>query len=328
MKILIAGLGSIGRRHLRNLVRLGEKDIILYRTFHSTLPDEELLSFPVETDLERALAQKPEAVIISNPTALHMDVAIPAARAGCDIFLEKPISHNLERLIEFEESLEYGRGKVFVGFQFRFHLGLKIIKTLLEERAIGEILSGRVQWGEYIPEWHPWEDYRKSYSVKKDLGGGVVLTLCHPLDYLPWLLGKVEELVAFTGSIGDLEIDVEDVAEIILHFTEGAMISLHLDYFRKPKNHSLEIIGSKGIICWNNEDGRPHIFSSDLEKWETIEIQKDFERNDMFLEEMRHFLSVVRGIEKPACDYLDGKRSLELALAVYKSNKEKKFIKI
>ena len=82
MKFVIAGLGSVGRRHLRNLVALGERDIVLFRTHRSTLPDDELSDFPVETDLNEVLSQNPEAVIVSNPTALHLDVAIPAAQAS------------------------------------------------------------------------------------------------------------------------------------------------------------------------------------------------------------------------------------------------------
>ena len=85
MRFLIAGFGSIGRRHFRNLLALGERDILLYRTRRSTLPDDELQGFTVETDLQAALAHRPDAVIIANPTALHLDVAIPAAKAGCSI---------------------------------------------------------------------------------------------------------------------------------------------------------------------------------------------------------------------------------------------------
>ncbi|MBI2330734.1 MAG: Gfo/Idh/MocA family oxidoreductase [Chloroflexi bacterium] len=89
MKYLIAGLGSVGRRHMRNLVALGEMDIVLYRTHKATLPDDELAGYPVETDLAEALKRhKPDAVIISNPTSLHLDVAIPAAEAGCAILLD------------------------------------------------------------------------------------------------------------------------------------------------------------------------------------------------------------------------------------------------
>lgn len=111
MKIMIAGLGSIGRRHFRNLLALGERDILLYRTHRSTLPDDELAGYPVETELEAALAQQPEAVIISNPTALHLEVAIPAARTGCALMLEKPVAGSMERIPELESAVrESGRG--------------------------------------------------------------------------------------------------------------------------------------------------------------------------------------------------------------------------
>ncbi len=105
MKFLIAGLGSIGRRHFRNLIALGEKDIVLLRTRKATLPDDELAGYPVETDLAEALKKhKPDAVVVANPTSLHLDVAIPAAEAGCHILLEKPVSHSLDRLDLLEKA--------------------------------------------------------------------------------------------------------------------------------------------------------------------------------------------------------------------------------
>jgi len=174
MKFLIAGLGSIGRRHLRNLIALGENDVLLYRTHSSTLPDKDLGNFPVESSLDAALTQKPTAVIVSNPTSLHLDIAIPAAEAGCHLFLEKPISHSLHRVPEFKYLVEQQKVQVFTGFQFRFHPGLIAIKRLLSEGVIGQPLSVRAHWGEYLPNWHPWEDYRHSYSARPDLGGGML----------------------------------------------------------------------------------------------------------------------------------------------------------
>ncbi|MEK6220629.1 MAG: Gfo/Idh/MocA family oxidoreductase, partial [Chloroflexota bacterium] len=208
MKILIAGLGSIGRRHLRNLGSLGEHDILLYRTHQSTMPDDELSAYPVETDLSAALAQKPDAVIVANPTALHLDVAIPAAKAGCHILLEKPVSDTLERIDELQIAAQASGARVLVGFQYRYHPGLKHAAKILASGEIGRPLSMRAHWGEYLPNWHPWEDYRNSYAARKDLGGGVVLTLSHPMDYLRMLLGEVEALWALTGQINDFKIDV------------------------------------------------------------------------------------------------------------------------
>ena len=121
MKFMIAGLGSIGRRHFRNLLALGERDILLYRTQQSTLPDDELAGFPVETDLQSALAHHPQAVIVANPTALHLEVAIPAAETGCSLLLEKPVSHSMEGMDQLEQTMERSGGRLLVGFQFRFH---------------------------------------------------------------------------------------------------------------------------------------------------------------------------------------------------------------
>src|SRR5215211_1230100 len=122
MKFLIVGLGSIGRRHFRNLIALGEKDIILLRTRKSTLPDDELAGYPVETDLQQALKKhRPEAVIVANPTSMHLDVAIPAAEVGCHILLEKPVSHSLDRLEDLQNAAQKSGSRILVGFQFRYH---------------------------------------------------------------------------------------------------------------------------------------------------------------------------------------------------------------
>lgn len=324
MKTLIAGFGSIGRRHLRNLRTLGEKDILLYRTRQSTLPEDEIAGLTVETDIQAALSHKPDAVIISNPTALHLDVAIPAAKAGCHIFLEKPISHDLQRVDELADAVKSSGSKVVVGFQLRFHPGLRKVKQLLSVGAIGTAYSFRANWGEYLPNWHPWEDYRKSYSARSDLGGGVVLTLCHPFDYLRWLLGEVEELGGVTNRSGALDLEVEDSAEIILKMKQGAVGTLHLDYLQQPVDHHLEILGSEGTILWRNEDGLVKLFQQKTASWEEFTAPIGFERNDMFLEEMQNFLDVVGGKAAPFCSLEDGIGALKLAIAVHTSAKDKK----
>jgi len=322
MKFLIAGFGSIGRRHLRNLITLGEQDILLYRTGHSSLPEDETSSFPVEMNLETALAHQPDAVIVSNPTALHMEVAIPAARAGCHLFIEKPISHSLERVNELRHAVEQGGGLVYVGYQFRFHPGLQRVKHLIDEGAIGRLLSVRAHWGEYLPDWHPWEDYRDGYSARRDLGGGVILTLCHPFDYLRWLIGEVAELWAFADHLSDLELQVEDTAEIGLRFRNGVLGSVHLDYNQRPPEHYLEILGTHSSLRWDNSEGAARVYSSEHGEWEKHPVPPNFERNDLFLAQMRHFLKVIHGQEKPACTLEDGIRALELALAAHISANE------
>lgn len=327
MKFLIAGLGSIGRRHLRNLLALGERDILLYRTGRSTLPDDELGGYPVETDLGAALDHRPDAVIVANPTSLHLDIAIPAAERGCHLLLEKPISHSMDGVDRLQKAVWRGGGQVLVGFQFRHHPGLKKVKELLSTSPspIGKPLSARAQWGEYLPGWHPWEDYRQGYSARLELGGGVILTLCHPLDYLRWLLGDVEALWAFAGRLSDLALDVEDTAEIGLRFADNTLGSVHLDYNQRPSAHTLEIVGSQGTIRWDNADGAVHLYQ---EKWHVSPIPPGFERNDLFLAEMRHFLAVVRGEEGSLCSLEDGIQALRLALAARLSAQRGELIKL
>jgi YrbI family 3-deoxy-D-manno-octulosonate 8-phosphate phosphatase len=330
MKFLIAGLGSIGRRHLRNLTALGEQDILLYRTRRSTLPDDDLAAFPVETDLEAALANSPDAVIVANPTSLHLEIAILAAQAGCHILLEKPVSHNFDRLPELQSAVEKSGARILVGYQFRFHPMLQKVSTLLAGSAIGRPLSARTHWGEYLPGWHPWEDYRQSYSGRAELGGGVILTLSHPLDYLRWLFGDVESLWAFTSRQSEFGLDVEDNAEIGLKFKSGMLATVHLDYHQRPPAHHLEIIGTEGTLRWDNTSNQVHLFHASQTKdaghgsiptieEEIIASPQEFERNDLFMAEMRHFLDIVRTGRQPTCSLEDGVQALRLSLAAIQS---------
>lgn len=318
---LICGLGSIGRRHLRNLRALGEQHIVLLRSGKSTLPDDELAGLPVETELETALARwRPHAVIVATPTALHLETAIPAVRAGCHVLLEKPVSHSMTGIEDLQRAARMSRSRILVGFQFRFHPGLQRVKTLLEEGAIGLVTGVRAHWGEYLPEWHPWEDYRLSYSARSDLGGGPILTLSHPFDYLSWLFGKPSSVWARAARLSQLELDVEDTAEIALLYSSGLTASLHLDFVQRPRSHWLTVIGTEGTIEWDGLEGVVRCFSANTGAWQVFPPPAGFERNDMFLAEMRHFLELMEGQVDPVCSLDDGLFALRLSLAAIESS--------
>jgi predicted dehydrogenase len=333
MKFLIAGLGSIGRRHFRNLIALGEKDILLLRTRKATLPDDELAGYPVETDLKESLEKHhPDAVIVANPTSMHLDVAIPAAEAGCHILLEKPVSHSLEGLDILQQAAQKSGSKILVGFQFRYHPTLNKARELIQTGALGKVLTVHAHWGEYLPQWHPWEDYRQSYASRADLGGGVIVTLTHPLDYLHYLLGDIDSLWSFNGHISPLEVDVEDVAEIGLKFASGAVGGVHINYFQRPPVHRLEIVGMRGTLRWDNADAILHFqrmpasFGSFSDQPPAPEIETflppdGFERNQLFLAQTRHFIEIVRGASEPVCTLEDGIMALRLAQAAYASQR-------
>ena len=323
---LIAGLGSIGQRHLRNLVSLGIRDITLFRTGHATLSDANSNQFPVERDLKRALAQNPTAVIVSNPTSLHMNVALPAAETGCHLLLEKPISHSMENVDKLRQRVQKNNVKVLVGFQFRFHPSFRKIKQWLDDGRIDKVISAHVHWGEHLPAWHPWEDYRKGYSARQDMGGGVVLTLCHPFDYLRWLIGEVQSVSAAMDKLSDLEIDTEDTAIVTLRFVSGAVGSVYLDYIQRPPQHDLIIVGQKGTITWNNTDSRASLHPADAKEAEVFCPPEGFDRNTMFLEEIVHFIDSIKNDQQPDCTLEDGIRALQIALAVKQTAAERRII--
>ncbi len=330
-KFLIAGLGSIGRRHFRNLIAFGEKDIVLLRTRKATLPDDELTDYPVEVDLTEALRKhKPDAVIVANPTSMHLDVAIPAAEMGCHMLLEKPVSHSMERLDVLQKTAQKSGSKILVGFQFRYHPTLNKAYELIQSNVLGKILTVHAHWGEYLPQWHPWEDYRQSYAARAELGGGVIVTLTHPLDYLRYLLGEVKSLWSFNGHISPLEVDVEDVAEIGLKFTGGAVGGVHVNYFQRPPVHRLEIVGADGTLRWDNTDGILHLYKTPasfgsfsdnppVPAMESFSPPAGFERNELFVAQTRHFIEVARGESEPVSTLEDGVMALRLALAAYES---------
>lgn len=316
MKFLIAGLGSIGRRHLRNLMALGEEDIILYRTGKSTLPEDELEGFPTEYSLEDALGHDPDAVIISNPTALHLDVAIPAAKQGCHLLIEKPVSHSLERLDELERAVRAYDCRVLIGFQFRFHPAIRALKHAVDAGEIGTPIYARAHWGEYLPNWHPWEDHRESYAARKDLGGGVALTLCHPFDYLRFLFGEAREISGWVARRSTLDLSVDDIAEATMEFEDGCIASVHLNYFQRPAAHRVEIVGSNGTLSWSHSSKEVTLELSDDDRSNYFATEGDFERNDVFLAEMEHFIRVVSNEEPSLCTLRDGIEALKLVLAL------------
>lgn len=319
--VLIAGLGSIGRRHFNNLRALGCEKFVFYRTFQSTMADPEIGSWPSTSDLQEALSHRPKIAVVSNPTSLHVEVARAAAEAGCHLFIEKPLSNSLEHCRELAE-LAIQRGlTTMIGCQFRFHPLLISLRDQLHGGRLGNVLRAQATWGEYLPDWHPWEDYRKSYSARPDLGGGVVLTLIHPLDYLYWLFGPVSDVRAEIRDEPSLETATEDdSADITLRFAGGQIAEVHLDYMQKPPVHRLLISGERGsakldlhagTLVWESADGGA----------KTECVPEGFERNTMFVDEMKHFLNAVHERRASAIPIEEGINVLDIALKAKRSAK-------
>jgi predicted dehydrogenase len=313
-KVLIAGFGSVGRRHFRNLESLGVTDISFYRSGQSTLCTDEIQTRPVFKDVEAALNCRPSAVIVANPTSLHMPVALAAARVGADLFIEKPLTDSLVGCNELIR-LCRDRGLVsMVGCQFRFHPLLRRLRERLFEGDFGGVLSVRAEYGDSLLRWHPWEDHRRGYSARAQLGGGAILTLIHPLDYLYWLFGPVRDVHASVNKAAVLETDVnDDIADVTLEFESGATGHIHLDFLQDPAAHTLSMMTDRGRLALDFTAGtlewRPYGGSSTVEQ-----VPAGYERNAMFVDELRHFLERVEDRKSSDVPLADGIAVLEIAL--------------
>jgi len=335
MKILMMGLGGIGQRHLRNLRTLlgAEAEISAYdlRRDMPVLTDqlqvepganlEAKYNIRIFLDLEQALAQNPEVAFICNPTSFHVPMAIRAAQAGCHLFIEKPLSNSLEQVDELIDLVESRGLKAVVGYQMRFHPCLQRLHALLQEKKVGRILSVRAEIGEYMPGWHTYEDYRQMYASRRDLGGGVILSQIHEFDYLYWLFGLPRRIFTLGGHLSNLEIDVEDTADSLMEcMLEGrpVPVSLHQDYIQRPLSRFCEVFGEAGKILVDIRALKVTVMDGAGNQVESVTIE-NFQRNQLFLDEMKCFLECLQGKPTPLVDLRTGALSLRMALAAKES---------
>ena len=325
MKILVVGYGSIGKRHVNNLLLIPDIEIIICTHRHDM--DNELKNkCKIIESLDECINEKPIAAIISNVTSLHIQTALKLASAGLHLFIEKPLSNNLENMEKLLDIVCERKLVTFMGFNLRFHECIKKIKELLENNTIGKIISVNAESGSYLPDWHPYEDYRNSYASKENLGGGVVLTCIHEIDYLHWFFGEIKELFAMTGKFSDLKIEVDDLASVIMKFSNNIIAELHLDFFQKPDFRCCKIIGTNGTIYWDSKDNIVKVYDIKLKKWiEKINII-NYERNDMYVDEMKYFLDCVSINKNTNNDIKNGISTLKIALDVIESSKSKRMV--
>jgi predicted dehydrogenase len=331
----MVGLGGIGQRHLRNLRTLlgDEAEIIAYRVrklsqvitptlqVDAARNVEQEYKVRVFGELEAALAEKPDAAFICNPSSLHIPVALACVRAGCDLFIEKPLSGDLAGISELQALVEEKARIVMVGYQLRFHPCFLRLQEIVHSGVLGNLLAVRAAVGEYLPGWHRYEDYRQGYAARKDLGGGVILSQIHEFDYLYALFGKAKRLFSIGGHWSNLEIDVEDVASTLMQCEfSGRPLPVHLqqDYLQRPPQRQCEAIGDAGKAILDFPTLSVTLYDAEGAVADRFTCEQ-LDRNQLFIDELRHFLDCVKTRSKPVVDLLEGMWSLQLALAAKES---------
>lgn len=325
MRILVAGLGAIGQRHARNLRALRGTAVELHayrrrRLRHvvteslaadATRDVEAELGVTVHDDLETALAARPDAVFVCTPSSLHLEVAQRAADAGCHLFIEKPVSHTLDGVERLRSAVAARRLVAMVGCQWRFHPCVLALRDLLLAGVLGPLRSAAIDYAEYLPDWHPYEDYRTSYAARSELGGGVVLTQIHDYDLAWWLFGPPRRVTATGGHASDLEIDVEDTVDATLE-TALTAVRVRQTFASRPPRRSLTVRGARATASVDLLAARLTVdppLAPGL-------VVADYQRNRMFRDEVEHFLDCVAARRTPAIPLDDGIAVLRVALAV------------
>jgi predicted dehydrogenase len=327
MRFLVVGCGSIGKRHIKNLVSLNAGEILAFDTRADRRHEvRSQLGVATMDEPEELWEYNPDVAIIATPTSTHVQFALQAAEHQCHFFVEKPLSDRLEGTRQLLDIAKKNNLVTLVGCNMRFHPGLKRVKRLLEEGAVGRVVAARAEVGQYLPDWHPWEDYRDSYSARRDLGGGIILDATHEIDYLRWMLGEAEAVSCFAGRLSCLEIDTEDTAAIIIRFVSGAIGEIHMDYVQRLYTRSCQIIGDEGTIHWDYTTGEVRWYCAATKKWHGFPDARDWEPNKMYVDEMKHFLKCLAGEEKPALDVFEAIRVLEIALLAKTSSETRQVL--
>lgn len=321
MRILILGLGSIGRRHARCFKSVGAEAIAGFDPAADRRAqfDQEIGGTVFTTEAD-GLAWNPDVVVIASPNAFHIRQARLVATAGKAMLIEKPLGTDLSEARELGQIIEAAGIYAHVGSNWKFHPAFKTMKSWISEQRLGTITGVQALAGQWLPDWHPWEDYRNMYSSRADLGGGAIFDT-HELDYLTWLVGPVAEFCGFKAHSGVLDISTEDVAACVLRFRNGALGVLLTDYIQRVPRRRYHISGSKGTLEWDHTDGHLLLHLPGQRDAEQLDMRLA-DINDMYVAQASRVLEDVRQGGKPETPVSSMLRVLDLQTSWHRQRQE------
>lgn len=318
-KCLVVGSGSIACRHIANLRQLlPHAEVGCASASGRTLAAEDTPATASLASFAEALDWKPDLAIVASPAPLHLDHAVALLETGIAVLIEKPLSDTLARHDALAARLAPWRERIEVAYNLRFLSSFGRMRTLLSEQVVGRIHSIHIDLGQYLPDWRPQSDYRRNVSAKRALGGGVLLELSHEFDYLTHLFGRFDRVYCVTGNSGELEIDVEDSADLLLTRADGVLAQLHMDFLQRKATRRCKVIGQRGNLLWDLVAN-----SITLETATSREIlftEPEVDRNAMYLELLRGFIDLAKGSAAPRIRYEEGLAVLAMVDAMRRSS--------
>ena len=327
LKALVVGYGSIGKRHIDNLSKIPGIQILVLtnQKSDSFLKKRNCIVF---SDIKESLTFHPDFAIIANSTEQHVKTAIFLAKIGIHLFIEKPLSNNSKNITILKNLIHKKHLVTFLGSNLRFHPCIQKIHQLLKSNKIGLPLYVYVENGSYLPDWHPHEDYRSSYAANEEKSGGIILTNIHEIDYLYWFFGIPNSVFSMTEKLSKLKISSSDSSNIILKFKNNISAMIHIDFFQKSTFRCCKIIGTKGMLYWDDRKNSVDFFNNKTSKWSTLMNIKNFNFNDTYMKEVLYFISCIKKSQHSSNDIVQSIQTLKIALAIKQSSKLKKMVKV
>ena len=312
MRVAVLGQGSIGRRHAGNLLELGH-DVIAWDPVADVLEGATRAASP-----EAALGES-EAAVIASPSSDHAFQARQAIEHDCHVLVEKPLALTAAESDPLLALAEERRLLLAVAMNLRFHPAVVALRDAVTSGAIGTPLVARAWFGSWLPGWRPGTDYRASYSARRELGGGVLLDAIHEIDYLMWILGPIATVSATLDTVSDLEIDVEDIAQMQLGFASGAQGVLSLDYLDRSYDRGCRVVGSEGTVAWSWPEGQVTLFADDGAS-SSQTVPRDVAGT--YPAEMRAFIEAAGAGEPASTTGEEGRAALRVVEAARSSARE------
>lgn len=285
--LAVVGMGSIAKRHIRNLRGLHPTAKI-----YSVSASGRNLELPEHADeilvLDDLISHKPDYVIIASPAPYHVEVAKKLIVNNINVLIEKPLAQNSEDCIALQETLKDHSGtSVAVGYCLRFLPSSQVVKDFLDCGSLGTVYNIRSTVGQYLPDWRTDKDFKESVSASKSLGGGALLELSHELDYLYWLMGSLSLQYSSLRTTKELGLEVEDIADLVLVTEDNVLISLHLDFIQKSAQRTCEIIGQNGRLEWDLISNSVLFYSAN--GTDVLYSDPEYDKNGMYLDMLREF---------------------------------------
>ena len=311
MKFGLIGYGSIGQRHVRNLFALGYEDIICLRKIGNG-NKHNLKEF---TDMQKFLAAQPDAIILANPTSFHAEYLTKILDRDIHVFVEKPIVTTLEDLQSIKTQIENYAGIGMTAYNMHFHPCVCFIKKILSNKELGKTYSARFFVGQFLPDWRSEIDYSKSYSAKREMGGGVLFDLIHEIDLACYLVGEpIEPVTSQVNIISDLQIETEDLAEMLYRTYDNSIVSIHLDYLSRNYQRYIEIIAEQGSLRADLFSNKVIVNLASGKKYEKS-FQK-FSRNDMYLDMLSAFITCLEENQPSPISLQEGLSSNRISIDI------------